>query len=178
MSIQNMKFDAANACPAVLDRLPKDAIFDLTQLLNAVDSHVESNPSAARRYLEKARAMLAEPKPTSGGLAPWQAKRISTYINDHIEESIQLADLAAVVKLSTSYFSKAFKSTFGEPPHAYVVSRRVDRAKELIMENDRPLAEIALDCGLCDQAHLSRMFRHATGVSPSSWRRHHAPAAI
>jgi AraC-like DNA-binding protein len=61
--------------------------------------------------------------------------------------------------------------TFGEPPHAYVVRRRLEKACELMMTNAASLSEIALSAGFSDQAHLCRLFRQAFGQSPASWRR-------
>jgi AraC family transcriptional regulator len=75
------------------------------------------------------------------------------------------------VKLSTSYFSSAFKTSFGLSPHNYIVAQRVEFAKQLMLNTSAPLCEIALDCGLADQAHLSRVFRRLTGTTPSAWRR-------
>nr|WP_246691032.1 helix-turn-helix transcriptional regulator [Neorhizobium alkalisoli] len=73
--------------------------------------------------------------------------------------------------MSTSYFSTAFKVSFGMSPHNYILSRRIGHAKLRMIESDAPLCEIALDCGLADQAHLCRVFRRITGTTPSSWRR-------
>ncbi|MDP9810032.1 AraC-like DNA-binding protein [Rhizobium tibeticum] len=111
---------------------------------------------------------------TSGGLAPWQVKRLKQYIDEQLAGSISLNDLAQLVKLSTSYFSAAFKVSFGTSPHNYIVSRRVDHAKNRMANSNASLSEIALDCGLADQAHLSRIFRRATGTTPSAWRRYSA----
>lgn len=106
-----------------------------------------------------------------GGLAPWQAKRVSGYIAERIAHAISLPDLAGVAKLSTSYFSAAFKVSFGMSPHAYIIHQRVALAKDRMLHSEAPLCEIALDCGLSDQAHLSRIFRKVTGTTPSAWRR-------
>jgi AraC-like DNA-binding protein len=80
--------------------------------------------------------------------------------------------LAAVARLSVSHFSRAFRVSFGQPPHGYVMSRRIEKAKRLILSNEpMSLAQVALSCGLSDQAHLSRMFRNLVGESPTAWRR-------
>lgn len=110
----------------------------------------------------------------AGGLAAWQEKRVRQHIDAHLAETILLQDLAALVKLSTSYFSTAFKVSFGMSPHNYIVARRVEHAKYRMASSNAPLSEIAFDCGLADQAHLSRIFRRATGTTPSAWRRHEA----
>lgn len=105
------------------------------------------------------------------GLAPWQIKRVRDAIEDRISRSITLDELAALVRLSTSYFSSSFKVSFGVSPHNYILARRVEHAKRRMIESDAPLCEIALDCGLADQAHLCRVFRRVTGATPSGWRR-------
>lgn len=111
--------------------------------------------------------------PQMGGLAPWQARRISRYIDAHIEHSISIETLAGIAALSGSYLCRAFKVTFGEPPHVHVMRRRVERAKAMMLETREPLSQIAAACGFSDQAHLCRLFRRAEGASPSRWRRQH-----
>jgi len=112
-------------------------------------------------------------KPASAGsLAPWQVKRVAAHIEANLETSLHALELAAVTRLSVSHFSRAFKVSFGQSPHAYVMVRRTERAKSLILSDKQiPLAEVALSCGLSDQAHLSRVFRNIVGESPAAWRR-------
>jgi AraC-like DNA-binding protein len=80
-------------------------------------------------------------------------------------------DLSAIAQLSVVYFAKAFKRTFGEAPHAYVIRRRLARARHLMLTSDMHLSEVALACGLADQAHLCKLFRKFIGLSPAAWRR-------
>lgn len=106
-----------------------------------------------------------------GGLAAWQVKRIRSYIENNLDSNIRVTDLAAIVQLSTSHFSRTFHRTFGEPPFAYIIKRRIVRAQELMLSSQVPLVQIALECGMCDQAHFSRVFRRIVGVNPRAWRR-------
>jgi AraC family transcriptional regulator len=109
---------------------------------------------------------------TFRGLMPWQAERVLAYIEARLETPLRAVELGAVARLSTSHFSRAFKVSTGRTPHAYVLARRVERAKRLMLADDPvPLAEIALRCGLSDQAHLSRVFRKIVAESPGAWRR-------
>jgi AraC family transcriptional regulator len=109
---------------------------------------------------------------SSGRLAPWKLKRILSYIEANLETKLRTSDLAAMTELSVGHFSRAFKFSVGKPPHAFVMTRRVERAKQLILlEDPMPLIEVAHRCGLSDQAHLSRMFRKVAGQSPAAWRR-------
>lgn len=105
------------------------------------------------------------------GLARRHADRVKHYIETNLDGAIRVSDLATIAQLSGGYFSKAFKVTFGQSPHAYIVSRRLARAKELMMGGETPLSFIAIDCGFSDQAHMCRQFRRANGVSPGLWRR-------
>ena len=106
-----------------------------------------------------------------GGLAPWQAKHIRSFIEDKLDAGIRATDLAGVVRLSTSHFFRAFRRTFGESPLAYIMRRRIRRAQELMLTSRLPLSQVALECGLCDQAHLCRVFRRIVGINPNAWRR-------
>jgi AraC family transcriptional regulator len=76
--------------------------------------------------------------------------------------------LSAVAQRSPAYFSRSFKQALGEPPHAYVVRRRLERASHLIITSSASLREIARSVGFSDQTHLCRLFRQAFGQSPSS----------
>ncbi|SMF53195.1 transcriptional regulator, AraC family [Azospirillum oryzae] len=107
------------------------------------------------------------------GLAAWQVRRVAAYIDAHLASSIRNRDLAAAAKLSCGYFCQAFKDSFGCPPHAYIVRRRVERAKELLETTTTPLSQIALDCGFSDQSHFSRIFRRVAGEAPRLWRHKH-----
>jgi AraC family transcriptional regulator len=109
-----------------------------------------------------------------GGLATWQARRTLAYIEANLESKMDIDDLANVVALSRSHFSRAFKHSVGLSPMEYVVVRRVERAKMMISETTEPLAEVALACGFADQAHLNRRFRDIVGISPGRWRRSNA----
>lgn len=104
-------------------------------------------------------------------LAPWQARRVARQLAERICEPIRVGDLSAPTRLTTGYFSKAFRGAFGMSPHAYLIELRITRACELMLHTDQPLAQIALACGLCDQAHLTRLFRRRHGQTPAAWRR-------
>jgi transcriptional regulator GlxA family with amidase domain len=106
-----------------------------------------------------------------GGLAPWQVRKVTSYIDANLDQTIRNDDLAAIVRLNASHFGRAFRNSFGEPPHEYVIRRRVERAQGLMLSTRASLSSIALDCGLADQAHLSRLFRRVVGETPRAWRR-------
>lgn len=87
-----------------------------------------------------------------GGLAIWQARRTLAYIEANLASKMDLGDLANLVALSRSHFSRAFKRCVGLSPMEYVIMRRVERAKSMISGTREPLAEVALACGFADQA--------------------------
>lgn len=119
----------------------------------------------AGRLVEKAGVAIR------GGLAPWQAERVRRHVEKNYAGRIGLDELAQMARLSNSYFSAAFRVTFGTSPHEYVSRRRVEQAMHMMLNTESPLSEIALDCGFADQSHLSRVFRRITRQTPAAWRR-------
>jgi AraC family transcriptional regulator len=131
-------------------------------------------PSCARDAQESVDAALAETNERRmyrGGLAPWQVRSVTTYIDANLSASLSCEALARLTRLSVSYFARAFKCTFGYSPHVFLMKRRTERAQGLMLKTNAPLAQIALECGFADQAHLSRLFLRFTGERPASWRR-------
>jgi AraC family transcriptional regulator len=112
-----------------------------------------------------------------GGLSCWQINLVNAHIDAHIDSPIYIEQLAALARLSFYRFCRVFRNTFGTPPHRYVMHRRIERSKELMLTTDVPLGQIAAECGMADQAHLSKVFRRIVGESPGAWRRARAPAA-
>lgn len=108
-------------------------------------------------------------------LLPWQIHRINQYIADHIGRCILVSDLSAILQRSEAHFARAFKRTLGICPHAYIIHCRLEKACRLMMGSDTPLSDIALACGLSDQAHLCKLFRQTTGLTPAAWRRTYRP---
>ena len=119
-----------------------------------------------RRFVHQS-ALLLEP---SNGLSRQRLKRVRDYIETHLDDRLTLTDLAGVACLSPYHFSRSFKESVGIGPQRYVMQRRLDRAKTLIRRTNQPLAEIAQQVGLCDQSHLTSMFRSMTGVTPGQYR--------
>ena len=106
-----------------------------------------------------------------GGLAPWQRRRATEMMGSDLSKVVQLDDVAHACRLSLSHFSRSFRQSTGMPPHKWLLERRVRAAKEMMLNGDRSLAEIATDCGFTDQSHLTRVFTSHTGTSPAAWRR-------
>src|SRR6202162_6431432 len=151
----------------------------VAQLLETARRELERDQEAAKASLVTASHILqAEIErcssangSTRGGLAAWQILRVRAYIDNNLHRTIHIRDLSGVARRSPAHFSRKFKLAVGEPPHAYVVRRRLERACQLMISSSEPLSEIALSVGFSDQAHLCRLFRQAFGRSPASWRR-------
>ena len=153
----------------------------LASLLTTATVALDTDRRTAKSCIQRAAALLgiglglggdeAAKRSCRGGLALWQAKLLKSFIEDKLDSSIRASDLAGVVRLSTSHFFRAFRQTFGEPPLAYIMQRRIRRAQELMLTSRLPLSQVALECGMCDQAHLCRVFRRIVGINPNAWRR-------
>jgi AraC-like DNA-binding protein len=163
------------------------ALQSAVRLLGEAGRALSSNKDAAHTCIAKAAALLqaesdlAETAITTGParrrLAPWQVARVIRFIDANLARKIGVSDFAAIARLSSCHFARAFRATVGEAPYAYLIRRRIERAQELILLTDKSLAEIALDCGLADQARMTRHFRRVVGVSPGVWRRAHRARA-
>jgi DNA-binding winged helix-turn-helix (wHTH) protein/AraC-like DNA-binding protein len=167
-----------------------ESSFAANQQIHLVANSVAKLVETARRELERdreaakaslvtaSRILQAEIErysgangSTTGSLAAWQMLRVRAYIDSNLHRTIHIRDLSAVAGLSPAHFSRKFKLAVGESPHAYVVSRRLERACHLMITSSESLSEIALSAGFSDHAHLCRLFRQAFGQSLANWRR-------
>jgi len=152
---------------------------NVVELLETAKGELERDREAAKASLATASSILQseiERRSRAKGagpraLAAWQVVRVRAYIDSNLHRTIHIRDLSAVARRSPAHFSRKFKLAVGESPHAYVVTRRLERACHLMMTSAEPLSEIALSVGFSDQAHLCRLFRQAFGQSPANWRR-------
>ena len=109
--------------------------------------------------------------PIRGGLAAWQQRVITAYIEEHLAERISLATLAQLVSLSPFYLCRAFKQSFGMPPHRYHISRRIECAKALLAKPAPSMTDIGLTVGYNETSSFSAAFRRATGFTPTDYHR-------
>jgi AraC-like DNA-binding protein len=151
----------------------------MAELCTALRSALDDERVTAEDSLRRAAEILeglggtetTTKEPVRGGLSPWQIRKVTSYVDANLDRPIKNEELASLVRLNSSHFGRAFRNSFGEPPHEYVIRRRVERAQGLMLSTEASLSEIALDCGLADQSHLTRLFRRIVGESPRAWRR-------
>jgi AraC-like DNA-binding protein len=154
----------------------------IPSLIDAAVAAFDVDVDASRRYLLRASALLgvkggarsaesARRSEARGGLLAWQLNRVLDYIETHLAEKISAMALADLIEVSTGKLFRAFKISVGVTPFHYITRRRVELACTMMKATREPLSQLAIACGLCDQAHLCRVFRRMIGMSPSAWRR-------
>src|SRR5262245_6100195 len=117
---------------------------------------------------------------TSGALTPSGTKtsvlplarlrRVTDYIQEHLDEDLRLAQLGSVVYMSPYHFARLFQHSTGLPPHRFVVRTRIDRAITLLAAREIPIARIARLVGFRTPRHFSTVFRRLTGTTPGAYR--------
>jgi AraC-like DNA-binding protein len=110
------------------------------------------------------------PAGTGSGLASWQLRRSTEYMQAHLTEDISLVELAKIARLSQSQFARAFRDSTGLPPYRYILRSRIRHAEELLAMTRIPIAEIASQVGFADQSHFTKAFRRFLGATPKRWR--------
>jgi AraC family transcriptional regulator len=120
------------------------------------------------------RHIVAPCRPTrsrDGALSRAKLRAVIDYVDEHLDASLTLEQIAAVAHLSGYHFARQFKVATGQPPHQYVIARRVERAQQLLQQDrDLSLAEIAACVGFSDQSHFSHHFKRLIGVTPGRFR--------
>jgi AraC family transcriptional regulator len=152
------------------------------RLIDAALAVFDADRDASRRYLSSASALFGAQREARsgertiqskwrGGLLAWELNRLVHYIETHLADRITAKDLASLINVSEGRLFRAFKIGIGVTPGHYITTRRIERVCTMLITTRAPLAQLALACGFCDQAHLSRLFRRKIGMPPSAWRR-------
>lgn len=182
--IQTVAREALNRRPDQLELMPEFRIRDPqieTIALMLLTELQQENPGN-RLYIESLTNVLAvhlirqygttQPHLPmyEGGLSQRQLVQVLDYINDHLEQDIKLADLAALLGISQFHFCHLFKRAIAITPYQYLLQQRIERAKQLLKQTDQPILEIALQCGFNNHSHLGQQFRRFTGMTPKAFR--------
>ena len=105
-----------------------------------------------------------------GGLAAWQRRQLVERIEHSLAEPLSIGQLADQCALSPYHFARMFRESFGVPPHQYLLTRRLARARELLRNSTLGLGDIALACGFANASHFANRFRQSLGATPSEFR--------
>ena len=185
--------------PSLLDTVAEEQGFDSrrvairnrfqirdTQLENicwALKAEMEANYPSGRLYTDSLGVSIASRLVSTyssvaqrtvalnGGLGGRRLKQTLAYIEDHLSEDLSLSRIASIAGISASHFKTLFRESAGVPVHQYVVQRRIERAKDMLMQDKLSIAEIALATGFSHQSHLARHMRRSVGLSPRAMKR-------
>jgi AraC family transcriptional regulator len=143
--------------PTVASRLLLDTLF------HAITVRVLSECSTLSKVSSSARHTIS----------PRRLRRVLDYIDSHLSTDIGLQDLAAVAGSSRFHFSRAFRDATGTPPYRYLIQRRVDAAKSLLLQDALSISQVAENCGFNSRSQFATMFKRVNGTSPARYRREH-----
>lgn len=126
------------------------------------------------RLTELPRSELGGVVKAPRGLSRRTLNRACSFIAENLGERFTLDDVARQAGVSRFHFARLFRVSTGDSPMAYLLKSRIERAKQMLLQDDRPVCEIAAALGFCDQSHLTRTFRRLTGLTPREFARLHA----
>jgi AraC family transcriptional regulator len=109
-------------------------------------------------------------KQYQGGLPKHKLQQAIDYIQANLDQKLTLEAIAQHLNMSVYHFCDLFKQSVGIAPYKYVLQQRVERAKQLLKDEERAIVDIALECGFANQTHLNKHFRKFTGMTPNSYR--------
>ena len=125
----------------------------------------------AHELLRSGKEMSQDSSVSRGGLAAWQMRAVTRHIEEQLCERIPLVTLAKLVRLSPSHFCRAFRQSFGIPPHEYHIRRRIEKAKTLLAEREASVTGVGFALGYSHTSSFSVAFRKITGQTPIEFRR-------
>jgi len=126
--------------------------------------------SFATTLLSRRLGAAQRPGGYRGGLSPAKLRLVKSFVNDNLASNLSLTDIANLVQMGPCHFARAFKESTGLSPHQYVLRRRIDRAVEMLKDEQASLAGIAYDLGFSSQGHFTTVFRKFTGTQPRNYR--------
>lgn len=106
----------------------------------------------------------------NGGLSGWRLRRAQEFISENLEADLTLEEIAEAVGLSPFHFARAFKRSTGMTPQQYLWQQRIERARELLSDDELPIVEISARAGFKNQSHFTTLFRKFTAMTPKAYR--------
>lgn len=143
----------------VSDRVLKATLADAIEMVLA---HPENRPDD--------NAVHPSTSPSGKGLPKWRLGRVERYIREHLHRNITLPELALAAGLSRMHFAKQFKAAMGLRPHDYVLRKRIELAKSLMLNPEVTLVDVAMSSGFQSQSHFTTVFKRLVGETPHRWR--------
>jgi AraC family transcriptional regulator len=156
---------------------------ELEFLTQAIHREIEAGQPSGRLYAEglvvaltsrliAQHSSLSRPlRMPAATLSGKRLKQVLSFIEEQLAEDLSLEQIAAVAGLSPSHLKTLFRRATGTPVHQYVIQRRIERARTLLVQENLTMAEIAAATGFAHQSHLARHIRRVTGASPTDIRR-------
>jgi AraC family transcriptional regulator len=120
---------------------------------------------------ERAQRQDESSPPRPGSITGNRLRLLDEFIDAGLDGPLGVTAMAQLLGLSEGYFMRAFRTTTGTSPHAYLINRRLAKARALMRDSTARLSDIALTCGFNSQAHMATVFRQRLGVSPGQLRR-------
>ncbi len=120
-----------------------------------------------RRYFRGAKARS---NGTASPLAKWRLDRVAEYIEANLSQRIGLDELSTAAGLSRAHFAAQFRSATGATPHSYIMRRKVEHSKQLLLDPNMQIADVAAIIGFASQAHFTGVFKQLVGDTPHRWR--------
>ena len=176
VAVESFDLDPSRVEVPPLDRLDLPRLRAAMQAVDAEIAAADAGSSLAAESLANILAVhlirhlsapLKHASDPDGTLARSRLRGVIDYIEDHLDSGLSLEKLAAEVRLSPYHFARQFRTATGLPPHQFVISRRVERARLLMQQGgDISLAQVASRVGFSDQSQFSRHFKRLVGVTP------------
>lgn len=171
--------DSLELIPTFAKSKPDPLIYGIGM---AIKNHLASNATDEGLYIESLTNALSAHllqyycsrrvsfKEYSGGLATEKLKQAVEYVNDNLDRTIRLEELARELDISQYYFSHLFRNSMGVSPYHYIIQQRIAKTARLLVTTKMPIADIALACGFSSQSQMTRHFRKLIGTTPKKYR--------
>ncbi|HKY93042.1 MAG TPA: AraC family transcriptional regulator [Nevskiaceae bacterium] len=155
----------------------------ITNIVDAMTRESDAAGMGGRLYVDALGTQLAlhmlrryahvdfRDRSSTGKLPPSTCYRLVEYIDSHLDRPLPLEELASIAGLGVWSFGNRFRESFDQTPHAFVLERRIERARRLLCKAELPVKAVASVCGFSDQAHLTRALKARHGITPAALRR-------